>query len=161
MDGRVNIVIANAQTPAEFLEARRLFEEYVEEIGLDLSFQNFASELEALPDVYGPPKGCLLLARRNGAIVGCVALRPFEKQICELKRMYVRPSARGQGVARELVRTLIGRAKEMGYNRMVLDTLASMLPARELYRSLGFGEVAPYYENPIEDVVYMKLDLGD
>ena len=131
----------------------------MEEIGLDLSFQNFAPELEALPDVYGPPRGCLLLAGRNGAIVGCVALRPFESQICELKRMYVRPSARGHGVARELARTLIGRAKEMGYGRMVLDTLASMTPARELYRSLGFTETMPYYENPIDDVVYMELDL--
>ena len=153
-------VIANARTPAEFLEARKLFEEYVEDIGLDLGFQNFAAELEALPGMYGPPKGCLLLARRNGAIVGCVALRPLEAQICELKRLYVRPSRRGQGIARELARTLIGRAKELGYKRMVLDTLASMTPARELYRSLGFSETEPYYENPIEDAVYMELDLS-
>ena len=153
-------IITNAGTPAEFREARKLFEEYAEDVGLDLDFQNFARELEELARMYAPPVGCLLLASRLGLIAGCIGLRRFDREVCEMKRLYVQPSGRGQGVGRALVTAAIGRARQLGYRRMVLDTLASMKPARTLYRSLGFRETDPYYDNPIEDAVYMELNLG-
>ena len=153
--------ISDAETEDEFLEARRLFEEYARALDIDLGFQNFARELEQLRVMYVPPRGCLLLARRGEAIVGCVALRPFEDDVCEMKRLYVRPAARGLELGRALAKSVIERARRAGYRRMVLDTLARLKPARSLYRSLGFREVAPYYENPIEGAVYMELDLGE
>lgn len=152
-------IITIARTPAEFREARKLFEEYEEEIGLDLCFQNFAEELEDLARMYAPPPGCLLLARQSEWIVGCVGLRRFKGEVCEMKRLYVRPSAQGQGMGRVLAMAVIAQARERAYKRMVLDTLSSMTPASELYRSLGFRETEPYYANPIEGAVYMALDL--
>ena len=146
-------------TPDEFCEARKLFEEYAECIGLDLGFQNFARELEELEKMYATPAGCLLLASQLGLIVGCVGLRRFEGEICEMKRLYVHPSVQGQGLGRALAGAAIGQARKLGYRLMVLDTLASMKPARKLYRSLGFRETDPYYDNPIEGAVYMELDL--
>ena len=152
--------IFNVRKPGEFLEARKLFEEYAQDIGIDLGFQNFEDELEALPSIYSPPAGCLLLARDNGLIAGCVGVRLFEAEVCEMKRLYVRPSLRGRAIGRSLVTAIVERARGLGYRRMVLDTLASMTPARQLYRSLGFCETDPYYENPIENAVYMSLDLA-
>ena len=155
-------VIADCETAEEFLAARKLFEEYATELGIDLGFQNFAAELKKLRVTYAPPRGCLLLARRDEVVVGCVALRPFEDDVCEMKRLYVRPGARGLNLGRELATEVIARARRSGYRRMALDTLAWMTPARSLYRSLGFHEIAPYYENPIQAAVYMELDLrGD
>ena len=147
-------------TPDEFCEARKLFEEYAEGIGLDLGFQNFARELEELEKMYAPPAGCLLLASQLELIVGCVGLRRFEGEICEMKRLYVQPSVQGQGLGRALAGAAIRQARKLGYRLMVLDTLASMKPARKLYRSLGFRETDPYYDNPIEGAVYMELDLS-
>ena len=143
------------------MEARSLFEEYAKTLDIDLGFQNFATELEQLRVMYAPPRGCLLLAHRGEAIVGCVALRPFEGDVCEMKRLYVRPAARGLEFGRELAKSVIERACTAGYRRMVLDTLARLKPAHSLYRSLGFREVAPYYANPIEGAVYMELDLSE
>ncbi len=152
-------VITIAATADEFHEARRLFEEYAVAIDLDLCFQNFAEELEELALMYGPPAGCLLLARQLGLIVGCVGLRRFEGEVCEMKRLYVQPWVQGHGTGRALAIAVIGQARQLGYKRMLLDTLASMTPARKLYRSLGFRETDPYYDNPIEGAVYMELDL--
>ena len=155
----VDTVISDAQTPTEFVEARQLIEEYAASIGLNLSFQDYASELESIREIYSPPDGCILLARQNGKAVGCVALRLFTEGTCEMKRLYVKPRARGSGLGRKLATHVIQRARSIGYNRMLLDTLDSMDRARSLYRSLGFLEISPYYENPLGDTTYMALDL--
>lgn len=155
----MDAIITHAKLPGDFLEARGLLEEYARDIGLDLSFQNFGAELDDLARMYAPPRGCLLLARLGEEIVGCVAVRPFRDDVCEMKRLYVRPSGRERGIGRRLAAAVVDEARGLGYGRMVLDTLRAMTTARELYRSLGFREIPAYYENPIEDTVYMELAL--
>jgi ribosomal protein S18 acetylase RimI-like enzyme len=154
-----NITIIEAKTDSEFGEARILFKEYATELGVDLSFQNFDHELENIADVYGSPAGCLLLARAAGTIVGCVGFRLFNNGTCEMKRLYVRPSARGTKIGRGLTEELIRRARAAGYRKMLLDTLKSLEAAHSLYRLLGFRKVPAYYTNPLDDIVYMELDL--
>ena len=126
----------------------------------DLCFQNFAAELRELPAMYGPPSGCLLLAGRDDEWVGCCGLRRFSDEVCEMKRLYVRPSARGAALGRRLIERLLTAARSRGYRRMVLDTLEDMIPAQALYRSFGFRPTKPYYFNPIRGASYMELDLG-
>jgi len=153
-------VITIAATLDDFREARQLFEEYALATGIDLGFQNFVEELEELAGMYAPPTGCLLLGRQGGLIVGCVGLRRFEGEVCEMKRLYVQPWFQGQGMGRALATAVIEEARQLAYMRIVLDTLASMIPARKLYSSLGFRETDSYYDNPIEDAVYMELGLS-
>jgi len=153
-----------ALTAAQFDAARSLIEEYAAQIGasmgVDLSFQNFSAELNRLPDMYGPPSGCLLLAGRDDEWVGCCALRRFSDNACEMKRLYVKPPVRGAHLGRHLAERLVAKARALGYRRMVLDTLGGMAAAQTLYRSLGFRETEPYYFNPMAGVSYMELDLG-
>jgi len=136
---------------------RELFVEYANALGLDFCFQNFEQELAELPGKYAPPSGRLFLALSDGHAVGCVALRKLEENICELKRLYVRPQFRAQSTGRQLAETIIGAAREVGYGRMRLDTLASLKPAIALYESLGFQRIDAYYQNPIANVVYFEL----
>ncbi|MBI5386302.1 MAG: GNAT family N-acetyltransferase [Verrucomicrobia bacterium] len=153
--------ILQAALPAHLDLARQLFREYAASIGVDLCFQRFDEELSALPGDYAPPRGRLLLAWEDGALAGCGALRSLGEQDCEMKRLYVRPQFRGRCLGRRLAERLVEAARGAGYRSMFLDTLASMVPARRLYLSLGFRETAPYYSNPLPDVVFMKLDLSE
>jgi ribosomal protein S18 acetylase RimI-like enzyme len=156
--------IAEAATAAQFDAARSLIEEYAAQIGtsmgVDLGFQNFSAELNQLPAMYGPPSGCLLLASRDDEWMGCCALRRFTDEVGEMKRLYVRPTARGADLGRRLTERLVATARALGYRRMVLDTLQGMVAAQTLYRSVGFRETEPYYFNPMAGVSYMELDLG-
>ena len=152
-------VLREAAAAADFASARSLFEEYAARLNIDLCFQGFAAELTQLREIYGPPSGCLLLASQREALVGCGAVRRLSSQACEMKRLYVRPEARGANLGRILAEGLVAKARSLGYARMLLDTLSGMLPAQTLYRSLGFRETSPYYANPLPDVVYMELAL--
>jgi ribosomal protein S18 acetylase RimI-like enzyme len=128
---------------------------------VDLCFQSFERELETLPQMYGVPGGALFLASRStdGELAGCVALRRLDPDVCEVKRLYVRPDARGHHLGRELVNVLLAEARRLGYARVRLDTLASMTAARALYNSLGFKKIAPYNDHPVEGTEFMELTL--
>ncbi len=151
--------IIQATTHDEIAVARALFEEYAASLEIDLCFQGFAEELANLPGVYAPPRGRLLLARNGDVVSGCAALRPLEAMTCELKRMYVRPTFRGQGVGRALAEAIVAAARTIGYARIRLDTLEEMTAARSLYESLGFASRTAYYETPLVHTVFMELEL--
>jgi putative acetyltransferase len=154
------VVLTEAVAAADFAVARMLFREYAAGLGVDLCFQGFEAELDALPAMYGAPQGCLALARAGERPVGCGALRSLAAgEACEMKRLYVRAEARGTGLGRILAESLIAKGRSLGYAVMRLDTLVHMTAARGLYRSLGFAEIAAYYDNPLPNVVYMELDL--
>ncbi len=152
--------ILHPEKAEHFAVVRELFVEYAEELGHDLGFQQFDEELGTLPGTYAPPGGCLLVAREGDDWVGCVGLRGSSETICEMKRMYVRPAWRRQGVGRRLTEEIIRVAGEIGYERMRLDTLASMTAVRRLYESVGFRQIEPYYHNPIAGAVFYELDLS-
>jgi GNAT superfamily N-acetyltransferase len=147
--------------PAEEVDrARELFREYSAWLQIDLCFQNFEHELAELPGVYAPPEGRLLLAYDDDDLAGCVALRKIGEQLCEMKRLFVRDRFRGKGIGRSLIETIIQNAKEIGYERMLLDTLPPrMNDAIALYRSIGFKAIAPYYDNPVAGAIFMELSL--
>ncbi|MCO5295368.1 MAG: GNAT family N-acetyltransferase [Fimbriimonadaceae bacterium] len=153
------IVYREARFPDDLRAVRDLFNEYAAAIGLNFCFQGFDEELAGLPGKYAPPDGSLWLAATTDAFAGCVAMRPLEPGVCELKRLYVRTEARGSGIGRVLANRVIEDARSAGYRVMRLDTLASMDAARSLYRSLEFVERTPYYDNPIPNVVFMERDL--
>jgi ribosomal protein S18 acetylase RimI-like enzyme len=151
--------IRPARFPDDLEQVRLIFREYADSLDVDLCFQGFESELAGLPGMYAEPQGRLLLAEDEGEVVGCVAMRPLEGKVCEMKRLYVRPAGRGRHLGRQLATAICRAAKDAGYERMRLDTLASMREAQELYRSLGFRPIPPYVFNPIEGAAYMELDL--
>ena len=138
---------------------RNLFREYAASLGIDLAFQNFDQELAELPGRYAPPQGELLMAELQGIWVGCIGMRELSRTIAEMKRLFVRPAARGRGVARRLTKEIMGIARSRGYRTMRLDTLASMDSAASLYRSLGFAEIEPYYHNPIPGTQFFEAKL--
>ena len=157
------IELVSADTPARIAAARAIFKEYAQSLDIDLCFQNFEAELAELPGVYAPPSGQLLLALVDGELAGCGALRGLAEcdhaNACEMKRLFVRPAFRRFGLGRTLAQQLLDDARDNGYSSMLLDTLDEMEAARELYASLGFEEVAPYYFNPIAGAHYLKADL--
>lgn len=150
-----------AETPELLREVRSLFKEYASSLGIDLGFQDFAHEVAGLPGPYAAPGGVLLVARISGKAAGCVGVRRFEDDICEMKRQFVRHSFRGVGLGRRLALASLDQARALGYRRMRLDTLPWMRQAMALYQSLGFVEVPPYRFNPVAGAVYFEklLDL--
>jgi GNAT superfamily N-acetyltransferase len=146
-------------TAAHWQDARRLIEAYAASLGLDLSFQNFAEEIERLSTEYGPPRGAFLLAEVEGRAIGCVGLRAFDEATGEIKRLCVDPAARGHGAGRALAEAIVARGRELGYTRLVLDTLPSMGEARALYLSLGFTPITPYRFNPVPGTSFLELKL--
>ena len=152
--------IRPAETEVDLAAARALFREYAEGLDFPLDFQDFEAEMAALPGPYARPDGRILLAEHEGNTIGVVALKPLDDDgACEMKRLYVRPAHRGNGVGRALGEAVLDAARDLGYDVMRLDTVASMTTARALYRSLGFEERPPYYHNPLDDVVYMERRL--
>ena len=149
-----------ANTQHDIEHARTLFEEYAAALGISLCFQNFEQELKDLPGKYAPPDGRLLLATENDDLAGCIALRKLEPGVCEMKRLFVRPGFRSHGLGRVLVETIIDEARKLGYTHMRLDTLPGLMDkAIALYRSFGFVEIGPYYENPVAGAKFMELEL--
>ena len=154
-----SIRIRPADMPREVETVRELFREYAASLDTDLCFQSFEAELASLPGKYSPPTGRLLLATRNDETLGCVALRAIDGETCEMKRLYVRPSARGGALGRRLVESVRAQARDAGYIRMYLDTLPSMIAAIGLYRGLGFREIPAYTHNPVPGALFLGLDL--
>ena len=153
------IRIESGETPEFVATIRTLFVEYSESLEVDLCFQGFTEELATLPGDYARPTGRLALAFQGNEVAGCGALRPLSSDVCEMKRLYVRPAFRGKGAGGAMIDALISSAREIRYQRMRLDTLPSMASAIAIYRSLGFKEIAPYRANPVPGALFFELDL--
>ncbi len=155
-----DIKIFPAATAEQIEITRSLFLEYQHWLNFSLCFQGFDQELASLPGKYALPKGRIYLADVDDAIAGCIALRPMnEDGVCEMKRLFVREEFRGKGIGRVLTEKIITDAKEIGYHTMRLDTLQRMETARSLYKKIGFTVIPAYYNNPMDEVVYMELKL--
>ncbi len=154
------ITIREAETASDLEATREIFREYETWLGLDLCFQGFEDELENLPDRYAPPWGRLYLADVDDTVAGCIALRPLESNVCEMKRLFVREKFRGMQIGKMLIERLIADAKNIGYDAMRLDTFPpKMGKAVRLYESYGFRTIDPYYDNPNGEVLFMELRL--
>ncbi|MGH7772674.1 MAG: GNAT family N-acetyltransferase [Candidatus Binatia bacterium] len=153
------LTIVQAKESEELQAVRTLFKEYAASLNFELCFQNFNEELANLPGDYAPPEGCLLLALQDRELAGCVALRRQEDDICEMKRLYVRPTVRGLGIGKALAEAIIVEARGKGYKNMWLDTVPSMQEAQTLYESLGFQAIKSYRHNPICGTRFMELTL--
>jgi ribosomal protein S18 acetylase RimI-like enzyme len=152
--------LKQVESAEEIEQTRELFHEYVTWLGVNLCFQNYDKEVAELPGEYAPPTGRLYLATVNDRAAGCIALRKLGDGICEMKRLYVRPQFRGHRLGRTFVDRIIDDARQMGYNRMRLDTLPGKMDAAiAMYRSLGFKDIERYYDNPYDTAAFMELDL--
>jgi putative acetyltransferase len=145
--------------PSDLDGVRDLLQEYAASLPMPLDFQGFDREFAELPGAYAPPRGALLIARAPDGIVGCVALRPLDGSICEMKRLYVRPTQRGSGLGRQLVQAIVARGRELGYERMRLDTGPWMTAAHALYTEAGFVEIPQYTVNPVPGARFLELEL--
>lgn len=153
-------MIVQAETPEQIESARTLFREYQQWLGIDLCFQSFEEELKSLPGKYAAPDGRLLVASVAAQIAGCIALRKLDAETCEMKRLFVRAAFRASGLGRQLIERLITEARTIGYQKMRLDTLPERMPrAVALYRFYGFREIAPYYDNPHAETLFMEKEL--
>jgi len=154
-------IIRLAAGAEDIAEIRQLLREYEAWLGTDLCFQDFEAELAGLPGSYAPPSGRLLIAMAaaGSRAAGCVALRPFDDSVCEMKRLFVRADFRGTGLGRRLALAIIDEARAIGYRKMRLDTLPQQREAHQLYASLGFREIEPYRPNPIAGSLFLELDL--
>ena len=153
--------IIETNTDELITQAKSLFLEYAESLDFSLCFQNFDNELEHFQSQYSPPTGNLFLAFSENEAIGCVGIRYFKQDICEMKRLYVKPEYRGKKAGKELAVSAIKSGKELGYEYMRLDTLSSMETANQLYKSLGFIEIKSYRDNPIDGAIYMELNLDN
>ncbi len=153
----VEIIIAN--TTKEYETAATLFQEYAAWLNIDLSFQNFDTELKQLQEMYFLPQGVILLAKEKKNFIGCVAIRKKENNIAELKRMYVKPVHQRKAVATLLLEKALIMAKELGYKKIRLDTLANMTAAINLYTKHGFYEIEAYYFNPEKNAIFFEREL--
>jgi GNAT superfamily N-acetyltransferase len=152
--------LSQAESSAQIAQVRELFLEYANSLGFSLCFQSFDQELAGLPGEYSPPDGRLLLAEYEGQLAGCVALHKISAEICEMKRLYLRPAFRGKGLGRILAERILRDAREIGYQRLRLDTVEPVMKdAVAMYRRLGFKEIEPYRANPMPGTLYMELDL--
>ncbi len=151
--------IIEATTAQQLVTAAELFREYQLELDVDLCFQDFESELATLPGRYASPGGSILLAVGDGETIGCVAVRPIEGRVCEMKRLYVRQGFRGLRAGRTLAEAVIEKARSLGCEKMRLDTLQRLDRANDLYAKLGFIQTEAYYHNPLDEVVYWELAL--
>jgi ribosomal protein S18 acetylase RimI-like enzyme len=152
-------VIVQADRDELVKQARGLFEEYAAGLAVDLSFQGFEEELRGLPGDYAPPRGALLLAVEDEGTLGCVALRRVDEETAEMKRLYLRPAARGRGLGRALAEAALAEARRLGYRRIRLDTLPGMEAAQSMYAALGFKTIPPYRFNPVPGALFMERDL--
>jgi ribosomal protein S18 acetylase RimI-like enzyme len=157
MDLQFSIVLPDAAQSVK--DAKQLFTEYAKSLNFSLCFQGFDKELAELPGEYAPPSGRLLLALYDGTLAGCVALRKIDSDVCEMKRLYLRPEFRGKGIGRKIANEIIKMAEEIGYAKMRLDTIPTMKEAISLYRLLGFVEIGPYRENPVPGAIFMEIEL--
>ena len=159
MNDAVELVYVESGPQIE--EIRALFREYARSLDFNLCFQSFDKELDALPGRYAPPQGRLILCRVNGAAAGCIAVKPLRTDgLCEMKRLFVRPKFRGKGIGLKLAARIIEDAKRIGYRAMRLDTITGhMNAAIAMYRSLGFKEIPPYYDNPVPNATFFELTL--
>ncbi len=151
--------IIPVSTKKQTLAARELFLEYAESLDFELCFQDFDKELAELPGEYSPPEGRLFLAEHKNEPAGCIALRKIENNICEMKRLYVRPKFRELGIGKELAYKLVDEARKIGYKKMRLDTVPAMQTAQKLYYQMGFVEIKPYRINPVKGTKFMELML--
>jgi GNAT superfamily N-acetyltransferase len=144
---------------SELAAVRALLRAYADSLPISLDFQGFEDELASLPGDYRPPHGALLVARAGGALVGCVALRRVEEDVCEMKRLFVSPAARSAGLGRRLAQAIVARARDVGYERIRLDTGPWMEEAQTLYASLGFRDIPPYTADPVPGFHFLELEL--
>ncbi len=158
-----SVVLITPASAEDWRETRDIFTEYARSLAVDLCFQGFDQELAQLPGEYAPPRGALLLAKVEGVVAGCCALRPLDAadypNASEMKRLYVRKAFRGFGLGRQLAEAILDQARLAGYSCVLLDTLDDMEAARALYEELGFEEVPPYYHNPHAGAHYLKVDI--
>jgi len=178
-DRRETLVIKPAEFPKDLATVKSLFHAYAGSLDIDLAYQNFADEISMLPGKYSPTAGgALLLAfgtrekqgekadgtelatKQSQTPLGCACLRALSSSRCELKRLYVVPSARGLGIGKQLLREMVMIAEDNGYSELVLDTLPSMVAAREMYRAFGFQECDRYYDSPIKGTSFLCLSIG-
>ena len=154
------LIIKVARVPQDMEAVRELFIEYQQWLNIDFGFQGFEEELATLPGKYAEPSGRILMAWDGNKVAGGVALRPLDEDgICELKRLFVREGWRGQGLGRWLTSQILDVAKQIGYARIRLDTEKRLEPAIKMYQKFGFSEVGRYYDNPLEDILYMEKKL--
>ncbi len=158
-----NIALFTPKSAQDLAATAEIFREYAIGLGVDLCFQDFDAELADLPGEYSAPRGALLLAKVEGEIAGCCALRPLDSSdyanAAEMKRLYVHSDYRGLGLGRQLADAVLDAARIAGYDSVLLDTLDEMEIARAMYEDLGFKEIPPYYHNPLSGAHYLKVDL--
>lgn len=151
--------IKTASFPEDHQQVVHIFREYITSPSADLSFQDYETEFARLPGPYAAPDGCVLLAWKGDVVLGCAALRRIDEHTCEMKRVYVRPVARGESVGRRLVVHLLETARNIGYARICLDVLPEFKTAQRLYRSLGFRPSAPVSFNPVPGTQFLAREL--